>query len=196
MTFIKKNYKILIIVLTIVIFILFLLSIKTNPKVLKCSIDKDLVSGIHLTDNIKINLNKGKIKNIKQDKSIELKDDYLKYDTYKSIMEMHLKSSYEYLDKKNYDVKIYTIHFFKFIEDCFMLISLCQDKEAKKVCSKLIGYIYDKNKHQEELDAHILNKDQFLLYPIQKKYYDILENWNNMTQLQKLRVKLNTKRHF
>ena len=57
MTFIKKNYKILIIVLTIVIFILFLLSIKTNPKVLKCSIDKDLVSGIHLTDNIKINLN-------------------------------------------------------------------------------------------------------------------------------------------
>ncbi len=105
MTFIKKNYKILIIVLTIVIFILFLLSIKTNPKVLKCSIDKDLVSGIHLTDNIKIYLNKGKIKNIKQDKSIELKDDYLKYDTYKSIMEMHLKSSYEYLDKKNYDVK-------------------------------------------------------------------------------------------
>lgn len=100
MTFIKKNYKILIIVLTIVIFILFLLSIKTNSKVLKCSIDKDLVSGIHLTDNIKINLNKGKIKNIKQDKSIELKDDYLKYDTYKNIMEMHLKSSYEYLDKK------------------------------------------------------------------------------------------------
>ena len=64
------------------------------------------------------------------------------------------------------------------------------------LCSKLIGYIYEKNKHQDELNALILSKDQFLLYPIQNKYYDILENWNNMTQFQKLRVKLNTKRHF
>lgn len=111
-------------------------------------------------------------------------------------MAKYIYNAIDFINKKNYDVKIYTIHFFKFIEDCFMLISLCQDKEAKKVCSKLIGYIYDKNKHQDELDALILNKDQFLLYPIQNKYYDILENWNNMTQFQKLRVKLNTKRHF
>lgn len=105
MNYIKKNYKMIIITLLIIIFILFLISIKSNGKVLKCSIDKDLVNGIHLTDNIKIDLNKEKIRTITQDKSVELKDDYLKYETYKSIMEMHLKSSYEYLDSKNYEVK-------------------------------------------------------------------------------------------
>lgn len=105
MDYIKKNYKMIIIASLIIIFVLFLISIKSNGKVLKCSIDKDLVNGIHLTDNVKIDLNKGKIKTITQEKSVELKDDYLKYETYKNIMEMHLKSSYEYLDTKNYEVK-------------------------------------------------------------------------------------------
>ncbi len=105
MDYIKKNYKMIIIASLIIIFVLFLISIKSNDKVLKCSIDKDLVNGIHLTDNVKIDLNKGKIKTITQEKSVELKDDYLKYETYKNIMEMHLKSSYEYLDTKNYEVK-------------------------------------------------------------------------------------------
>lgn len=105
MSYIRKNYRILIIILLIIIFVLFLLSIKNNGTSLKCSIDKDLVNGIHLTDNVKVDLTKGRIKSITQVKAIELKDDYLKYDTYKNIMEMHLKSSYEYLDTKNYEVK-------------------------------------------------------------------------------------------
>lgn len=111
-------------------------------------------------------------------------------------MSKYIYDAIDFINDRNYDIEIYSIHFFKFIEDCFMLINLCQDEEAKRICSKLIGYIYDKNKHQDELNALILSKDQFLLYPIQKKYYDILEHWNNMTQLQKLRVKLNTKKHF
>ena len=106
MNYIKKYYKIMILIILIVIIALLFVFTKNNSKVLKCSIDKDLVNGIHLIDNVKINLNKGKIKSIKQDKSVELKDDYLKYETYKNIMEMHLKSSYGYLDDKNYDVKI------------------------------------------------------------------------------------------
>lgn len=106
MEYIKKNYKIIIITgVLILLLLIFLFFTRGNNKTLKCSIDKNLVSGIHLTDNIKVNLSKGKIKSIEQNKSIELKDNYLKFDTYKEIMEMHLKSSYEYLDTKEYEIK-------------------------------------------------------------------------------------------
>lgn len=105
MNYIKKNYKIIIALLILILVLIFAFT-RANNKTLSCSIDKDLVNGIHLTDNIKIDLNKKKIKKITQDKKIELKDDYLKYDTYKNIMEMHLKSSYEYLNEKDYKINV------------------------------------------------------------------------------------------
>lgn len=103
---ILKNYYKYLIIIAIAMVLIILLFPRTNTKVLKCTIDEDLVKGIHLKDSIKVNLVKGKLKDVKVDKSIDLSDDYTKFDTYKEIMEMHLKSSFQYLDENDYSINV------------------------------------------------------------------------------------------
>ena len=103
---ILKNYYKYLIIIAIAIVLIILLFPRTNTKVLKCTIDEDLVKGIHLKDSIRVNLVKGKLKDVKVDKSIDLSDDYTKFDTYKEIMEMHLKSSFQYLDENDYSINV------------------------------------------------------------------------------------------
>lgn len=94
----------LIILGTLALITLIFFFIKKPNKNLKCVIDRDLVDGIHLNENIKVSLTDGKIKHINLLKKVTLSGDYLKYDTYKEIIQMHLENGYKYLNDKNYKI--------------------------------------------------------------------------------------------
>lgn len=101
---IKKYLKYIITIVILLIILLIVLLIPKKNSNLKCTINKNLISGININETVKVKLTKNKIKQIKENKEIKLSNDYLKYDTYKEIFEMHLKSSLQYLDESDYKI--------------------------------------------------------------------------------------------
>lgn len=101
---IKKHIKFIIPIIIILIILMIIILIPKKDNMLKCTKDSNIVSGIQIDEMIKIKLADKAIKQIKNTKKIKLSKDYLQYDTYKNIFEMHLKSAYQYLDEKDYKI--------------------------------------------------------------------------------------------
>ncbi len=92
----KKKYLLLGILGCIVL--VLICSIPFKSKTLKCTRDAELLKGFDASESLVVKINKGKIKDIKLKKEIQVSDFYDSYGTYYDSLQDILNQGYGYLD--------------------------------------------------------------------------------------------------